>query len=285
MINSNLTDVFAKEHTMLYAKAGKGAIYVSNGQFMQKISQKDFGHLLAQVDRRRRKHKIELVEKDALIKIADEAKGNFEVSKPYEWDKGNGAMCVFADKIQHFAYSKKYLDIFDGNSNRMFVDDNSTYHFRGHSLVVKDGNGELSGLVLPLALTDESRKELNNVFPLENGFKTTLERIKEIPTNDPYIGKEFFDGRETHIISAIQKINGVDMYVVPTVKNGEVSTHASLIEVGNIEKEIKKWEKSRLDKGKQKPPPVAEQLAEAEKKVQRGTEPPSADKKIKREER
>ena len=113
MINSNLIDVFSKEQTLAYAKAGNGSIYVSNGQFMQKISQKDFGHLLAQIDKHKRKNQIELVEQNVLTKIASEAKGNFEVSKPYEWDNGNGAVCVFADKIQHFAYNKKFLDVFD----------------------------------------------------------------------------------------------------------------------------------------------------------------------------
>lgn len=266
-IISSLVDIFSKENTLMYTKADDGAMYVSNGNFLGKISQKDFGELLSQLDRRKRKYKIELVERDGLKQYANEVKGNFEVSQPYEHEQSYGAMCVFADKIQHFAYNKKFLDAFDDTDNRMFIDDNLTFNIKAHNLVIKNGNGEFVGLILPLNLTDENRKQLNDVFPLENGFKTTIERIKENPANDPYIGKEFFDGTETHIISAIQKSGDTYRYVVPLIENGELSRCAGLIDVDKIENEIEQWEIRRVKNEKQKAVDAVEAQKEAEKKA------------------
>ena len=170
---SNVAEVFSKDRDMKYANAADGSVCVSNGYFLLKISQKEFGALLAQLDRRRRKSPIELVENDKVLKIANEAEGKFEVSKPYEWEQSKDfTASVFADNKQHFAYNKKFVDVFADNGNRMFIDDNTADNAIKQSLVIKGGDGDFKGLILPINITADSRKKLHKVFPLENGKPT-----------------------------------------------------------------------------------------------------------------
>ena len=121
-------------------------------------------------------------------------------------------------------------------------------------MIIKSGGGEILGLVLPIRLPETIYAELADVLPLKVKWKTELERIKENPTKDPYIGKEFFDGRDTHIISELKEIDGIGMYAVPTVKDGRISPYADNIPTDEIENKIAEWEARRVSRETENPP-------------------------------
>jgi hypothetical protein len=115
-------------------------------------------------------------------------------------------------------------------------------------MIVKSGDGEILGVVLPIRLTDEFYENMADVLPLKVKWKNELERIKENPTNDPYIGKEFFDGADTHIVAAFKNIGGEDVYVVPLMENGKLSGGADYVKPGEMENQIARWETKRIDR-------------------------------------
>jgi hypothetical protein len=104
-----------------------------------------------------------------------------------------------------------------------------------HNMVVKTSSGEIVGVVLPIRLPDELYMEMADVLPIKGGCKTELERIKANPGNDPYIGKEYFDGLDNHIVSAMKKIGGEDVYIVPTVVDDKPTRGADYVKVDEID--------------------------------------------------
>jgi hypothetical protein len=259
-VGKAVTSIFAKASFIGYAKHDNGSLYISNGHYIMKTSQADFDGLLEQVNKRKKTETVAAVEKPELLKYVDGGKGKFELSEqPLEFESGSGLfISLFADDKQYFGYNKKYVDIFGNGDNKLFVDDNATYDTTAHCLIVKSRADEVIGAVLALKLPDEIYTELADVLPLKIKWKNEYERIKENPTNDPYIGKEFFDGKDNYIISAIKEINGADVYVVPNVKDGKISGYADYIKVDDIEDQIARWETKRVDREKDDAPPPAE---------------------------
>jgi len=275
-IGRAVVNTFAKEPSIYYAKHDNGSLYISNGHFMLKTSQADFYDLLEQVNKRRRSENISAVEKTGLLSYVSNDRGKFELSgEPLEFEmSGNFFVSLFADDKQYFGYNKKYVDVFIGGENRLFVDDNAGYDVMSHCLIVKSRADEVLGVVLPVRLPDELYGELADVLPLKVKWKTELERIKENPTNDPYIGKEFFDGRDTHIISAVKEINGVDVYVVPNLKDGKLSGYAAHIRMDEIENQIARWVTDRISRGNEKrTPPVEKKNPPAQEETKRPARP------------
>ena len=261
-VTKGVVGTFAQAPHILYANHENGSLYISNGYYMMKTSQTEFDGLLEQVNKRRRTEKVAAVEKPEILKYVDGSRGKFELSQePFEFEMNDSRfISLFADDKQYFGYNKKYVDIFTNGENRLFVDDAEDYDANSHQMIVKSRADEILGVVLPIKIPDELYEVLADVLPLKIKWKTELERIKENPTNDPYIGKEFFDGRDNHIIAAVKKIDGVDNYVVPTVENGKTSRGADYVKTGEIEEQIARWEKDRTDREKdKKTPPVVKE--------------------------
>jgi hypothetical protein len=263
-MRKNVVDTFAKEDNIYYAKHENGSIYVSTGHYLFKTNQPDFDFLISQVNRRRKTSDIAVVEKTRILDYVNNAKGTFELTqKPHEMGMSNCTACIYADEKQYFGYDKRFIAILKNYDNRLFVDDNRGYDIYTHSLIAKGHNNEVLGVALPLNVTDTMYEKLADVLPLKVKRKSEIERIKENPDNDPYIGKEFSDGKNKFIISYIRNHNGADMYLIPKIENGKVSTHADLVKVDEIEARIKRWETSRAEKK----PGVKEQMTEAAKQA------------------
>jgi hypothetical protein len=231
-ISKVVAAAFAKPGNVYFAQHDNGSLYISNGYFIMKANEAEFGVMLDEICRRQKTENI-AVEKPELLKYIDSDRGKFELTQePLEFEMGdNKTISLFADGKQYFGYDKKYADVFRNGENRLFVDDNADYNPLSHNMIVKSPAGEVLGAVLPLRLPEQIYKELADVLPLKIAWKTEYERIKENPTGDPYIGKEFFDGRDTHIIAAIKEVGGANHYVVPNVKDGKVSGYADYVKV------------------------------------------------------
>ena len=249
-ITKGVAGTYAKAPYIGYATNENGSLYISNGQYIMKTNHEDFSDLIEQVNKRRRADPITAVEKPELLKYLGSDRGKFALSQePLEFEtEGNSFISLFADDKQYFGYDKKYLDVFNNGDNRLFVDDNAGYELLSHCLIVKDSADEIIGVVLPLELPDELYIEMAEVLPLKEGWKTELERIKANPTNDPYIGKEYSDGSDLHIISAIKQVGGDDMYVVPVIIDGKLSRGADYVKVDEIENQIARWETKRIER-------------------------------------
>ena len=259
-ISKAVTAAFTKTGNVYFAQHENGSLYISNGYFIMKANEAEFGVMLEEIYRRQKTENI-AVEKPELLKYIDSDRGKFELShEPLEFEMGdNKIISLFADGKQYFGYDKKYTDVFRNGENRLFVDDNADYNPLSHNMIVKSPAGEVLGAVLPLRLPEQIYKELADVLPLKIAWKTEYERIKENPAGDPYIGKEFFDGRDTHIIAAIKEVGGANHYVVPNVKDGKVSGYADYVKVDEIENFIARWEESRVYREKDNQAPPAEE--------------------------
>jgi hypothetical protein len=209
-LNKAIIDTFAKKPKIYYTADTDGSLYISDGRYIIKTAEQDIDAVTAQINSRRRNSDIEVIPNTKLLGYINNAKGKYELTQPpheTEADK-NFASYIYADDKQYFKYDKKYVDIFNGGENRLFVDDNMNYDVNSHSLVVKNSNNDILGVVLPIKVKEEAYEELNKIMPLAAGIKSEIERIKENPANDPYIGREFFDGKDNYIISGIRNHNG-----------------------------------------------------------------------------
>ena len=262
-IGKAVIGTFAKSPCIFYANHDNGSLYISNGQYIMKADPMQLDDLIEQANKRRRSEseKITLRERPELLKYVSGDKGNFELAgEPLEFEISDKFfISLYADEKQYFGYDKNYVDVFCNGENRLFVDDNAGYDANSHNMIVKSLGGEVLGVVLPIRLTDKIYTELADVLPLKVKWKTELERIKENPSNDPYIGKEFFDGRDSYIISALREVNGADVYIVPNVVNGEVSRYAAHVKADEMENQIMRWETDRINRGNEIPAPPAEQ--------------------------
>ena len=252
-ISKAVISTFAKSPNIAYARHDNGALYISNGIYIQKADQAELDGMVEQINRRRKteSEKITTLEKPVILNYLNSDRGKFELfGKPLEFeDSDNKFISLFSDDKQYFGYDKRYVDIFRGGENRLFVDDNTDYDTKNHCLIVKSQADEILGVVLPVRLSDELYIKMADVLPLKVKWKTELERIRENPTNDPYIGKEYFDGTEVHIISELKEVGGKDVYVVPNLADGKVSRYAAYVGVDDIENQIKRWETRRIDRG------------------------------------
>ena len=248
-ISKAVIRAFSKADYIAYATHDNGSIYISNGYFIMKTGQAEFDGLLEQVNKRRRTEKLSPVESPSLLLHVSGDKGKFELSgEPLEFELSDKRfISLFSDEKQYFGYNKSYVDIFRGGDNRLFVDDNASYDTYNHNMIIKS-SGEVLGVVLPLRLTDEFYAEMADVLPLKVKWKTELERIKENPTNDPYIGKEYFDGRDTYIVSALREVGGADVYIVPNLADGKISRYADHVKPDDMESKIMEWETKRIDR-------------------------------------
>jgi len=258
-INKAVAGNFAKAAQIGYAHHDNGSLYISNGHFIMKADQAEFDGMLEHISKRLKANHVTPAEIPAMLKYIDGGRGKFELTgEPLEFESGDHFISLFADEKQYFGYDKKYVDIFKSGDNLLFVDDNAGFNTNTHNMIVKSPAGEVLGVVLPLRLSEELYGELADVLPLKFKWKTEYERIKENPTHDPYIGKEYFDGTDTHIIARTKEIDGENMYVVPRVMDGKVSGYAAYVKVDEIKKKIARWEEDRTIREKDHPAPPAE---------------------------
>lgn len=253
--NEAVIDIFVKKPKLYYAvDTDGGSLYISDGRYLMKTAEQDINAVTAQINSRRRNSDIEAVSNKKILDYINNAKGNYELTqKPHELETDKNLVSyIYTDEKQYFKYDKKYVDIFSDGENRLFVDDNSSYDVNSHSLVIKNRHNEILGMVLPIKVKDEAYEHLNNVLPLAGEIKSEIERIKENPANDPYIGREFNDGKDDYIISGIRNHNREDKYIASTVKDGKLSAHADLIPAADIENRIMMWESNRIFREKEK---------------------------------
>jgi tRNA G10 N-methylase Trm11 len=252
-VNKAIIDSFSEMPNIHYAPDTDGGLFVSNGYYVTKTDERDINNITSRINARRRKNEITPVLTESLPQRLNEVKGTYELSEaPYELKIKNHTALVFSDGKQYFQYNKRFADIFKNSGAHAFVDDNSGYDVNNHMMVFKAGDGKVLGVVLPIAVPEELYEDLSGVLPLEIPRKSAVERIKENPANDPYIGREFYDGRDNYIISEVTRRGGVDMYLVPTVEDGKVSRSAMMIPFIQIEENIARWEANRVYAEQQK---------------------------------
>ena len=242
---------FSAGSRLLYAIDKDGAVCISDGNFVAKTNETDINVISSLINGRRKKNKVEPVINEQILEYLEKAQGSFRLSKqPHEMARDNGISLVYADEKQYFLYDQKYVDIFQLNGVsgglEMYVNDNTSDSLREHSMIVKNQEGTVLGVLMPLMLDEQLYEQLADVLPLEVPYRSRLERIKENPTNDPYIGREFFDGTTTHIVASLINWRGEEVYEIPELSNGKLSRHASMIKPVDMESRIELWESNRL---------------------------------------
>lgn len=265
-LRKNVIDTFVKGDRLFFAKQKDGSVYVSNGHYLMKTDKAGLDYLTAQVNKRRRTPDIAVTENKRILDYVKNAKGAFELTqKPHEVEMGKDCTaCFFMDDKQYFAYDKRFISILKNFDNRLFVDDNRFYDVYSHGLIAKSQTGEVLGVALPMTVTDAMYEKLADVLPLKVKRKSEIERIKENPDNDPYIGKEYSDSKNNYIVSAKRLFDGVDMYVIPqTISNGKVTGHADLVRADEMEKQIARWEADRAGRK----PGINKQMEDAAKQA------------------
>jgi len=250
-LTKNLISTFTKDMSLHYAVDKDGYIAISNGYYIVKTNEQDIDKIAKFINGRRTKNKIEPVLTEKILERLEQASGNYELTqKPYELALDKTPFYFYADNKQYFQYNQKFVDIFDKSPEHqhlsLFVDDNTDYDILSHHMVVKNVDGAVLGIVLPARTPDYLYERLADALPLEVPYKSELERIKENPTNDPYIGKEYFNGVSTHVVASLRQHNGEYVYQVPNIESGgRISRFASLIKPEDMEAQISRWEANR----------------------------------------
>ena len=162
-INKAVIDTFKSAPRIQYAKHDDGSLYISNGQYLLKTNQAGIDRLTGQVNKyRKASGNIAVTENPRLLSFVDKAKGTFELSqKPYEMD----SHYFFADDRQYYGYNKKYVDVFDNDENRLFIDDNTNKDPISNGLIVKSRDNEVLGLVMPIRIPETLQKHLADKLP------------------------------------------------------------------------------------------------------------------------
>ena len=257
---------FTDAETLQYAVNKDGALFISNDYFIMRTAESDINVIAEQINGRRRTNLIEPRENLRILEHIENSAATFELpQEPHLLRSDRRSSYVYADEKQYSHYDKNFIDVFQFTDYRLFVD-NSGYDIRSHNAVVKDPNGGILGLVLPVKVDETLYERLADVLPLDIPWKSEIDRARENPTGDPYIGREFFDGRDAYFISGITNVRGVDMYSAPTIKDGVLSGGARLIPVAEMETQIGYWEINRSDAEKAQ---AAREVREAEEAAAR----------------
>jgi hypothetical protein len=155
---------------------------------------------------------------------------------------------LYADEKQYFQYSGDFVDAFQsaaGSDARLFVNDNADFEINSHHMLVKNSDNEILGVILPVKTPEEFYKRFADILPLDVPYKTEYERIKDNPTNDPYIGKEYTDGENTYLVARLADVRGKEAYQIHTVTDGELSRHVQFVPPQEIEQRIALWAYNR----------------------------------------
>ena len=267
-LTRGLLSTYSPGDKLHYAIDNDGKVCVSNGYFIAKTNETDINVISSLLNSRRRKNKLEPNLNEQILEYLDKAQGSYQLTaEPHELEKDSTTTLVYSDGKQYFEYDQRFVDVFrfsgafDGME--VFINDNSGYDLREHTMVVKNQEGAVLGVVMPVMVDERLYEQLADVLPLEAPYKSLLERIRENPTNDPYIGREFFDGNETHIVSLLRKHRGEDMYEVPVLIEGKLSRHADLVKPEDMDNRIALWESKRQDRERYQ----AERAVKAEKEA------------------
>ncbi|MCL1842373.1 MAG: hypothetical protein FWF79_01015, partial [Defluviitaleaceae bacterium] len=251
-ITKGIARAFRGHDNVLFAHDKDGSLYISNGYFIAKTAENDITAVLEQINKGKRGTKLEAIERPNILEYLEKAQGNFELTAPPHVleNEGKNALksYVYADEKQYFQYDGNYVDAFQsaaGSTARLFVDDGASYDTNSHNMIFKSPNNEVLGLILPVRTDEEFYQRMANVIPLEIPHKSEYERIKENPTNDPYIGKEYTDGANTYIVARLRTFQGEDIYEIPTVKDGVVSRSADIVKPEDMENCIAQWDSRR----------------------------------------
>ena len=243
-----MIETIRQREKLHYAEAPDGVLYLSNGVFILRSAEQDINRIAELVNRNRKKDKIEPRETAFILDMLSNVKGNFELTQPpYVLESDDYVCHLYTDGTQYFQYDKRLLDMFQSSDFRLFIDDHRDYSVSGHNLLFKSKDGAVLGIVAPLHVDERLYERLVHTLPLDHPRKSVIALIRENPTGDPYIGQEFFDGRDTCIIAAIRIRDGAAFYEVPRIQNGKVSKNARLIPVAEMEQTIERWQ------AKQKP--------------------------------
>ncbi len=128
-ITQAVVNAFPDHSTVKYAVDQDGALYISNGYFLMKTSERSIEAVTEQINRNRPKSPIETEYSEGILQRFNNAKGNYEITKPpHEINFGNQAATFFTDGVQYFTYNKRYVDIFGGDKGRFFIDDKAVLH-------------------------------------------------------------------------------------------------------------------------------------------------------------
>jgi len=267
-LTMGIRSTYSPGNRLQYAIDNDGAVCISNGYFIAKTKETDINVIANLINSRRRRNKLEPILNDQILEHLEKAQGNFQLtSKPHALTQGDNTTLVYSDGKQYFQYDQRFVDVFQfsgvSDGLEMYVTDNSSYEINDHSMVVKNQEGTVLGVVMPIRVDEQLYERLADVLPLDVPYKSPLERIKENPTNDPYIGKEYTDGKDTYIVSKLVEQKGRMMYLIPTLKDGVVSGGGLLEMPDGMEKRIALWESNRQSHERQ----LAENEAKAEKEA------------------
>ena len=257
----------------LYAHDESGQLFITNKHFIFKPEEQDISKVTEQLnlyrnaDRRRKQlPPLTAVENTEIIKHVTDLNNRDEDAtavhaldksrsfsfKPYS--DSNHENILFTDGAKYFMYQKELVDVFGENAN-LFVENADSYDSHKHKLIIADDNGGTVGVILPMGTTERMYEKLADTFPLDVPYKTRLERIKENPRNDPYIGREFFDGRNNVIVASLESVRAANKesdtppdpyYLVCEInKDGTVSNGGIYVNAEHMEERIVQWEANR----------------------------------------
>jgi len=171
---------FTSAETLYYATDKDGALFISNGYFIMRTAEQDIEKISKQINGRRTKNIIEPRENQRIMEYIKTANGNFELhDQPHVLKGERRSAYVYSDNKQYFQYDKGLIDTFQFTDNRLYVDDNSSFDIRSHNLIVKNNNGGVLGLVMPVKTDEALYERLADVLPLETPWKSEVDRIRE----------------------------------------------------------------------------------------------------------
>ena len=276
-LTKGIINAFRGQSDLMYAHGEDGSLYISNRYFIAKTAEQDIEVIAEQINRSRGRRGINVVPREtpSILKYIKNAQGNYELSQPpHVVTDGDGKSTrkgyVYADEKQYFMYNGHYVDTFQsaaGSEAQLFVNDNTSYELAAHNMLLKSPNNELLGLILPVQTTEQLYKNMADIMPLDVPYKSEYERTKENPNNDPYIGKEYTDGKDTYIVARLVDSRGEEMYLIPTVKDGTLSGGGSLVKPEDMEERISLWHSNRESNERYQAAAEAKAQLEAEAKA------------------
>jgi hypothetical protein len=280
-ITRNLAEAFRDPHDhrndFIYARDDDGQLFISNRYIIIKTEEQDIDKVTEQLnhyrnaDRRRTQlPPLTAVENNVLLEhlnnVGDTHKLDTSRSfsfKPYQ-DSAHENI-IYTDGAQYFMYNRHFVEAF-GSDTSVNVENATDFDCRKQNLFITDNNGAALGLILPMKTTDRLYENLKDTFPLDMPYKTRLERIKENPTNDTYIGREFYDGRNNYIVASLESVRplgpaGGDSadnqpephYLICEINQDPanpdqpptVAEHGSYIKAADMDDRISLWESNR----------------------------------------
>lgn len=185
-----------------YYKAADGKIFVTNNHFIMSIDKAGLDYIVQKNNEKNtNRSSIEGVEREAIKSLVENTDATYEFTENpflYKLD-----YVVFTDGSNYFGYNKKYVDIFNKDGNRFFVNstDKGTHLQR---LVVKNTTGDIVGIISPINLDDNVGDILKNESPVNGKFYSSAAKHK--PVMKPVVKYSLEADKSSNLFKADEKV-------------------------------------------------------------------------------